>query len=230
LEKYGVDNYWKRTDLVEKSMIEKHGVRNPGLMPDHLEKIKATNLELYGVEWSAVAPEVVKRRKSTNIERYGAEVAMANPEISMKMMETKIKNGSFTISNTSNEATNYFREYMKLSGYDNDQVAYTDLELGLHEWGYYFDRWYLYDFVAFEKGFRGDHTKIIEIVEYHGPFHYTSEDVDRRGADKAVPWKKNNTTIKESYERDVNKEKFARERLTENYKIVWAEKYHNKGN
>lgn len=230
IEKYGVDNYFKRVDLVQQDMLAKHGVVNPGLLPDHIEKVKLTNLSRYGTEWSATLPEVNARRKNTNIKKYSVESPMMNKIVSMKMMETKIKNGSFTKSNVSLEATEYFREYMKVAGYDIDQVAYADVELGLYEWGYYFDKWYLYDFVAFKKGYRGDPSKILEIIEYHGPFHYTKEDSDIRGDEKAVPWKNNNMTITESYIKDTVKEKVARENLTNNYKIVWSEKYHNKGN
>ena len=98
----------------------------------------------------------------------------------------------------------------------------------MHEWGYYFDRWYLYDFVAFEKGHRGDSTKILEIVEYHGPFHYTIEDANARGNDMAYPWKSKSITIMESYKNDCKKEQFARDNLTKNYNIIWAEKWHRK--
>lgn len=230
IEKYGVDNYFKRVDLIQQSMLAKHGVINPGLLPDHIEKMKLTNLSKYGIEWSSILPEVKERRKNTNIKRYGAESPMMNKTVSMKMIETKIKNGSFTKSNASLEATEYFREYLKVSGYDIDQVAYADIDYGLYEWGYYFDKWYLYDFVAFEKGHRGNPSKILEIIEYHGPFHYTKEDSDIRGNEKAVPWKSNNMTITESYIKDTFKEKFAKENLTNNYKIVWSEKYYNKGN
>ena len=107
------------------------------------------------------------------------------------------------------------------------QVAFADSDNGLHEWGYYFDRWYLYDFVAFEQGHRGNASKILEIVEYNGPFHYTEEEASDRGSEKAAPWASSKMTIAESVERDKRKEKFART-LTENYQVVWAEKYHNK--
>jgi hypothetical protein len=227
IEKYGVDNYWKRTDLVEQSMIEKYGVRNPGLMDDHIEKMKATNLELYGVEWSASSDEVNERRKSTNLEKYGVDIPMKNKSVSQKMVDTKTKNGGFDVSNSSLEATEYFRKYILEKGYSMTQVAFADSENGLHEWGYYFDRWYLYDFVAFEQGHRGDASKILEIVEYNGPFHYTEEEAKDRGSEKAAPWASSKMTIAESVERDKRKENFART-LTENYRIVWAEKYHNK--
>lgn len=227
LENYGVDNYWKRVDLVQHSMLDKHGVKNPGLMSDHIDKVKSTNLDLYGTEWSATSEEVNQRRKSTNMERYGVDIPMKNKSVSMKMVDTKIKNGGFDVSNSSKEATEYFRKYIQERGYSVAQVAFADSENELYEWGYYFDRWYLYDFVAFVEGHRGDPSKILEIVEYNGPFHYTEEEANERGSEKAAPWASSKMTIAESVERDKRKEKFART-LTENYQIVWAEKYHNK--
>ena len=72
-ETYGVDNYFKRVDLVQEHMMKKHGVKNPGLMEDHVSKMVSTNKEKYGVKWAAFAPEVAQRRKDTNIEKYGSD-------------------------------------------------------------------------------------------------------------------------------------------------------------
>lgn len=140
-------------------------------------------------------------------------------------METKIFRNSFAGINCSKEATEYFRKYIKNSKYDLDQLAYNDSEYNLFEWGYRDidcgNRWFLYDFVAFEKGYRGNKDHIIEIIEYHGPFHYTADDVTMRGHEKAYPWKSKNTTIKESKVIDDMKEKLAL-KFTNNYKIIWA--------
>lgn len=223
LEKYGVDNFWKRTDLVAEAMMKKHGVTNPGMMADHVNKVKATSIERYGIEWAANNDIAASKRKQTNIKRYGFEIPAMNKSVSAKIAETKIKNGSFDISNSSREATNFFRDYYISQGYSIDQVAFADIDNGLHEWGFYYEKWHLFDFVAFEKGYRGDSSKILEIVEYHGPFHYTIEDVLERGDDMAKPWKSSSTTIRESYEKDRLKELLAN-KLTTNFKIIWAYK------
>lgn len=220
LQRYGTEQFFSRNDLIQSAMLQKHGVRNPGLLPDHIQKSKATNLKRYGVEWGANAPKVVEQRIKTNLERYGVDIVSKNPVIAQKSVRTKIGNGGFTKSNSSLEATIFIRKYISAKGYQIDQVAYADSDLHLHEWGIYHNgRWILYDLVVFERGHRGDKSKIIEILEYHGPFHYSQQDASDRGENRAYPWKSNNTTIKESYEQDMMKEQLAKS-LTENYLIV----------
>jgi hypothetical protein len=220
LKKYGVDNIFKRTDIIRNSMINKHGVPNPGLLNDHVDKIKKTNLEKYGTIWVAQTEEAKAARRETNLKKYGYEVPTKNKLISAKIIQTKIANGGFTKSNSSMEATNFIKSYIHNKKYDNDQCAYANEELGLHEWGIYKNgRWVLFDLVVFQKGYRGDKDKIIEILEYHGPFHYTLEEANEFGDKKAFPWKTNKTTIKESYLRDLEKEKIAQS-LTNNYTVI----------
>ena len=222
IEKYGVDNIFKRTDLIELAMIEKHGVRNPGLMPEHVAKIKKTSIERYGIQWAALTDEAVEKRKHTNFEKFGVEFPMQLKSISEKATATKIERGGFTKSNSSKEATLFIRQYVQERNYDLEQCAFADVEYGLHEWGVHHNgKWVLYDLVVFQKGHRGNKTKIIEILEYHGPFHYTEQDVIDRGGDKAFPWKSSHTTIMESVNKDRLKEKLARE-LTMDYNIIWA--------
>lgn len=61
----------------------------------------------------------------------------------------------------------------------------------------------------------------------NGPFHYRIDEVQIRGDEKAYPWKSNNITVSESYNKDLSKEKIARD-LTNNYTIIGAEKWHKK--
>jgi len=147
---------------------------------------------------------------------------MKNKDISAKAAATKVANGGFDKSNSSKEATEYIRKYIQQKSYNINQCAYADYDIGLHEWGIYKNgRWILYDLVVFEPECRGDKEKIIEILEYHGPFHYDMEEVKIRGESKAYPWKTNNITIKESYDRDIEKELIGRT-LTSNYVVVWS--------
>lgn len=227
LHTYGVDNFYKRNDLIQQAMLEKHGVVNPGLMPDHLKKIKATNIKNYGIEWSSQSPEVIKQRELTNILKYGYKNPAKNSDVSKKMVSTKVSKGSYTKTNSSHEATRYIKEYIKIKNYDINQCAFSSIQDNVHEWGIFYEgKWRLFDLVVFEVGHRGNKEKIIEILEYHGPFHYTEKDVIERGSDRACPWKSKKTTIKESYECDKIKEKLARS-LTNNFNIVWAYKNPN---
>jgi len=222
IEKYGVENYFHRVDLIQEAFIKKYGVKNPGLLDDHVEKMKKTNLERYGEEWSAHAEHIQIKRRNTNLEKYGVPVAMMNKDISNKSVKNKIMNGGFTKSNSSMESTQFIKKYIKNKNYLIEQCAYADTELGLHEWGIYYNgKWKLFDLVVFEIGHRGNKDKIIEILEYHGPFHYTKEDVEINGSKKAYPWKSNKTTIAESFANDQEKELLGKS-LTTCYNIIWS--------
>lgn len=220
-EKYGVDNYFKRNDLIQSAMQKKHGVTNPGLLPNHREKIRKTNIERYGVEWITSLPEIQEKTKKTNLKRFGVDHPMKDPIRAKQATATKVANGGFNQSNTSKEATQFILNYIQQKGYDLSQCAFAYQDQ-LHEWGlYHSGRWVLFDLVVFHPGHRGDKNHIIEILEYHGPFHYHDADVSSRGDDLAYPWKTNKTTIRESVNRDREKEVLAKS-LTSNFTVVWA--------
>lgn len=207
-------------DKIKKKFIEKYGVDNPSKVEAIKQQKIETCLQNFGVAFPQQSDIVKQNTKVTNLNRYGVEYPNQNKQISSKGMNTKIRNGGFTKSNSSKEATNFIRNYIKLKGYHIDQCAYADLEIGLHEWGIYHNgRWVLYDLVVFELGYRGDKNRIIEILEYHGPFHYTKEDAETIGHNRAYPWKTNTTTILESYLRDVEKETLGRT-MTKNYTSI----------
>lgn len=230
IEKYGVDNPSKSKEIkkkIKEIFIEKYGVDNPSKVESIKKQKEQTCIENHGVTSPQKSNKIRDKTKRTNLEKYGVEYPMQNEHISVKGIKTKIENGGFTKSNTSLEATLFIREYIKTKGYNISQCAYADEENNLYEWGIYNNngKWMLYDLVVFETGFRGDSSKIIEILEYNGPFHYTEDDVRMRGNEKAYPWKSNISTVEESYNIDRNKEKIAKE-LTENFTIIWAEKWH----
>jgi hypothetical protein len=224
LNKYGTENPASSSVIknkIKNRFIEKYGVDNPSKDPIIKQRKKETSLANYGVDTPTKSPEIMKKIMETNMKKYGKPFAIQNKEIAKKATESKILKGGFSKANSSKAATNYIKNYIKEKNYDIDQCAYTDEALNLHEWGIYHNgKWVLYDLVVFEKGYRGDKTKIVEILEYHGPFHYTQEEVISRGDERAFPWKSNRTTIKESYERDLEKEKLGKS-LTLNYTIVW---------
>ena len=229
LAKYGSENVFQNNNVKQKSLqtlLCNYGVDNPSKSIEISNKKRDTLFENYGVEHPLLSDVLKEKVKNTNMFRYGVAYPSQNTDIKNKIIETKIRRGSFNKSNASYEATRFFRNYCVSQGYKLDQVAFADIDNGLHEWGYFFDKWYLYDFVAFENGFRGNDQKILEIVEYHGPFHYTIEDAINRGSEKAVPWKSNQLTIAESVENDRKKEFYTKQYLTNNYKIIWATKWH----
>lgn len=231
LEKYGADCAFK-SEIIKKKIratcLEKYGVENPSQSPEIHQKKIDTTLKNYGCENPMRSQEVKDKILKNNLERYGVSCAMKIPEIAQKSVGTRIKNGTLGIAETSIEARDYIRNYIESKGYKLTQCAFSDEDNGLHEWGYHYKgRWILYDLVVFEEGYRGNKDKVLEILEYHGPFHYTIDDVNQRGEEKATPWAKSKITIRESYEKDCMKEEFGKS-LTDNYTVVWSEKYHNK--
>lgn len=221
IEKYGVDNYFKRVDLVQEAMLSKHGVKNPGLMSNHLDKIISTNLEKHGTKWSAISPLANAKRIQTNISRYGVSHPTKNKDIVAKILNTKVRTGGFSQSNSSKSATSFIKQYISFKQYSKDQCAFDSKDDNLYEWGmYYKGKWRLFDLVVFKSGHRGDLNYIIEILEYHGPFHYTQEDSESFGDRKAYPWKSNKTTVKESVLNDNIKEELAL-KLTKNFNVIW---------
>ena len=231
LKRYGVENPFQSEEIknkIKQKNLEKYGVENPSKSSEIKQKKIETSLKNYGVI-NPTQSEIIKQKsKQTNIEKYGVSYAMKLPEVAQKSVKTRIENNNFCKTNHSIECRDFIRNYIKQKGYDLNQCAFSDNENNLYEWGYqYKGRWILYDLVVFENGFRGNKDKIIEILEYHGPFHYTEKDALERGCEKAFPWKSKKMTIKESYDIDMLKEQFARS-LTDKYTIIWSEKYHIK--
>lgn len=231
LKKYGTFCVLQNEEIknkIKSTCIEKYGVENPSQSSEIKQKKIETSLKNYGCEYPVQSEIIKQKSKQTSMEKYGVSYAMKLPEVAQKSVKTRIENNNFCKTNHSIECRDFIRNYIKQKGYDLNQCAFSDNENNLYEWGYqYKGRWILYDLVVFENGFRGNKDKIIEILEYHGPFHYTEKDALERGCEKAFPWKSKKMTIKESYDIDMLKEQFARS-LTDKYTIIWSEKYHNK--
>lgn len=81
-EKYGVDNYFERNDLIRKSMIKKYGVDNP--MESSIIKEKVINN--WKNKTQKEKDELTLKTKKTKLEKYGNE----NFNNSDKMKSTMI--------------------------------------------------------------------------------------------------------------------------------------------
>lgn len=210
IEKYGSEFPLQNKMLSDKS-IETYKKNDQSII---LKKREDTLQATYGVDKIWKIPGIESRRKDTNMKRYGVEYAMQLPEVAAAGVATRIKNGgNRTIKNSSMEATLYIRQYIKEKNYDITQVAYTDKELQLYEWGTYFNnRWNMFDLTVFEEGYRGDIAHIIEVLEYHGPFHYTEKEVLEKANLPSTPWKNCKVTIGESFRIDESKRNFLKER------------------
>jgi hypothetical protein len=229
LKKYGTSCVLQNEDVKQKiknTNLKKYGVENPSQSPEIHQKKIQTTLKNYGVEYGVQSDVIKEKSKQTNLIKYGVSYAMKLPEVARKSVETRFKNNCYIKHTNSKEANEYITAYIKKKKYKLTQCAFSDEENSLYEWGYnYKGRWLLYDLVVFEEGCRGNRDNIIEILEYHGPFHYRENDVIERGDDKATPWKKSKLTIRESYEIDKLKEEIAKT-LTEHYTVIWSDKYH----
>ena len=210
IEKYGSEFPLQNKELKDKS-IESYKKNDQSII---LEKRKDTLQEKYGVDYVWQIDGIEEKRKSTNMKRYGVEYAMKLSKISSQGVATRIKNGgNRTSKNSSTEATKYIQQYIKDRNYNIDQVAYADADLGLYEWGTYFDnKWNMFDLAVFKNGHRGDINCIIEVLEYHGPFHYTTTEAMEKGNLPSTPWKNCKVSIKESFDVDESKRNFLKER------------------
>jgi len=208
------------TNRRKKTNYERFGVENISYA-DEIKQVKMQTMRRnWGVDYPSQSKLIRNKQKQTCLDNHGVEFPMQSKEIRDKGIATKIENGSYgTFS--SREATSYFRKYVKQKGYTLEQVAFYDKEQHNSEWGYNIGRWVLFDFVAFEPGHKGNKDKVIEVVEYHGPWHYTRQDVEMRGKEKAKPWKECNMTIEQSFDLDTIKYNFAKS-LTNNVTVIWA--------
>jgi hypothetical protein len=113
LEKYGVDNPSKSTQIIQqraKSNLEKYGVSNPFQLKEIQEKQQETMVNRYGVSFASQCQELNLKRKtkwksiygshpwgnsavrekikSTMIERYGVPAPILNQDIFEKIKKT----------------------------------------------------------------------------------------------------------------------------------------------
>lgn len=236
---------------VKHNLLEKYGITSVSQLPEIKEKIKQTNIRRYGEEFYTKTIECKQKTKETNIIKYGVENPTSLEEVQervrktnlsrygvdnhSKLMESRersrqiMRNNNSKMSYSSKEARKFIKEYIKNKGYSLNQVAYSDPEYALYEYPFRIDnRLIFYDLVVFEEGYRGDTSKIIEILEYHGPFHYTPDEVKEFGYKLSKPWDMSSKTVMELYEIDCFKKEYANT-LTQNYTIKWADNRHTSG-
>ena len=88
IQKYGVDNVFKRKDVIKEAVQNKYGVDNYFQTEEFKEKSKKTCLEKYGVEYSCQSPIVQQKVINTNMERYGVPWNQQCKQISDKVKNT----------------------------------------------------------------------------------------------------------------------------------------------
>lgn len=101
LEKYGVDNPGKVSEVQEKmkrTCLEKYGYTTPFASLEVQEKIKKDREEKTGYKNPAQNPLVQAKIRATNLEKYGTESALSAPEVREKIMKSFNKNGTLPVS------------------------------------------------------------------------------------------------------------------------------------
>ena len=96
IKRYGVDNIFKRTDIISAAVEKKYGkgITCGGLIKEAHVKQQQTMLDRYGTtcilanpeiqekaKEKARTPEAIQKRKSTCLERYGCEASSQNEDI-----------------------------------------------------------------------------------------------------------------------------------------------------
>ncbi len=88
LEKYGVDNPRKSTDIknkIKQTWLETYGVDNPLKSSNIKNKVKQTCLEKYGVDNPRKSTDIKNKIKLTCLEKYGVD----NPSKSYNIQDKK---------------------------------------------------------------------------------------------------------------------------------------------
>ena len=94
LEKYGVKHpmYSEQVkEKIKKTNLEKYGVENPFQSEEVKEKIKKVNLDRYGVESPIKNKDVMAKVKKTNLEKYGVEHPLQSKEVHDKIKKTNLE-------------------------------------------------------------------------------------------------------------------------------------------
>ena len=90
-------------EKIEKTMLERYGVKNPSNSKDVKyklsqtisskevqEKYKATAMANWGVDRPSKLPEIVQKIKNTNLAKYGVECTYQLPEVKARLRENSI--------------------------------------------------------------------------------------------------------------------------------------------
>lgn len=83
---------------MEKTMIEKYGVKTPIQRQDMKRKIENTNVLRYGTKYFTQAKEMLDKSKKTCIEKYGVDNPAKVDEFLKKGFIKRKENGSFSSS------------------------------------------------------------------------------------------------------------------------------------
>lgn len=94
IEKYGVDNPAKASEVKEKTRqtcLKKYGTRFAAQNKKVREKIKQTTFEHFGVTCSLLSKEYLKKKEKIFLNKFGVDNPAKAPEIKEKMVKTRFE-------------------------------------------------------------------------------------------------------------------------------------------
>lgn len=115
-------------EQMARTMLERHGARNPLQCRKIFNKQQATCEVRYGVKSVLKLEEFEVKRRQTNLNKYGAESAMSNKEIQAKQYSTnKERYGTKSVSQRHiKNFENFNRDYILEHFTTNGRVSLTD--------------------------------------------------------------------------------------------------------
>lgn len=76
---------------IERTMLQKYGVKNPMHLESSIEKIRNTFREKYNVDWITQSPEIKTKIKNSIFEKYGTDNYTQTDEYKRRVKHTNIK-------------------------------------------------------------------------------------------------------------------------------------------
>jgi len=193
-ERYGFESHLTKgcsvREKVDKTVMEKYGVKNVYASEEVKKKIKKTNLKKYGFENPSSSPLIKEKVLRTCVERYNVTNVRKSPEIINKIKRIRAQNLKYIpYSKQSQLLFNFLYGCLyKTNLVDKIYYATLNKEFG-RKLG---DRYYYYDFVISSIGF---------CIEYNGsywhadPRTYKREDPLYGGLKAGEIWEKDKIKI-----------------------------------
>lgn len=83
-ERYGVDNIFQRTDIIEEALLKKRGVRSVMHLEEIKQKILESQIEKYGMH-PLSTPNIRKAISATNLLKYGNTCSLHSKDMEEQM-------------------------------------------------------------------------------------------------------------------------------------------------
>lgn len=177
-------------------------------------------------------------KKFTEEWKKNLKIAASNPITKKKKQDTCKKlygteNPGVMGAYSSKSATAFIKDYLAANNIDAECCMFKDSNGSKEFWQMVFvpmldkHKYMSYDLVIFdspESKLAKDITKIVTVMEYNGPWHYTKDDIIGREEEPATPYQGNRFTKQQVYEMDDRKIKHILEKGARQVLIVWQKR------